>query len=235
MLVDAVPDHVAAVVPDVTAAHARWRDRLGAGDRAGDGPFIGFTNWQYRFAGGGILELLQGAGEESADFTRSFLDRFGPAIHHVTIKVPDLRDVLDDLAAAGIQLVDVDVSDERWRESFVRPSQVGGMIVQVASSTLDDDAWSALTGFRMTDPRPDGARLLGPLLEHPDLDHVRWLWSALGADVAEVDEDTVEATWAAGITVRTRRGGAARPVGLRVAGAPALPQDPVLGPAVLPA
>lgn len=233
MPIDAVPDHVAAAVPSLDAAHARWRDRLGAGDLAGDGPFIGFRNHQYRFGNGGVLELLE-PNDDGGAFVARFLDRFGASVHHVTLKVPDLPAALEVLAAEDLPVVDVSLEDERWQESFVRPSAVGGLIVQVAATTLDDVAWAELTGFTMTDPRPDAAALLGPLLQHPDLERARAIWTTLGATVTDVDDDCLEAAWGgAPLTVRIRRGGTAGPVGLRFRGTVPLPSDPELGPAVL--
>ena len=235
MPITCVPDHVAAAVPSIDAAHARWRDRLGGGDHAGDGPSDGFANHQYRFRGGGVLELLEADGTPNG-FVDRFLQRFGAQVHHVTLKVPDLREALEALAAAELDVVDVNLDDERWQESFVRPSVVGGVIVQVAATTLTDEDWQHLTGFTPTPPSDDGAVLLGPLLQHPDLDRARFVWETLGGSVTPVDTACLEVRWdGAPLTVRIRRGGPAGPVGLRFADAPALPQDPELGPAVLPA
>ncbi len=233
MPITAVPHHVAAAVPSLDAAHARWRDRLGAGDLAGDGPFIGFRNHQYRFGNGAVLELLE-PNDDGGAFVGRFLERFGASVHHVTLKVPDLPAALEVLAAEDLPVVDVSLDDERWQESFVRPSAVGGLIVQVASTTLDDAAWAELTGFTMTDPRPDAASLLGPLLQHPDLDRARAIWTTLGGRVVEVDDALLEVTWDDGpLAVRIRRGEVAGPVGLRFRGTTPLPADPALGPAVL--
>lgn len=234
MPITCVPDHVAAAVPSIEAAHARWRDRLGGGDWAGDGPFIGFRNHQYVFRGGGVLELLEGS--DATTFVSRFLARFGARVHHVTLKVPDLPKALAVLEEADLPVVDVDLSDERWREAFVRPSAIGGLIVQVASSSLTQDDWLELTGFTPTDPAPDGARLVGPLLQHPDLARARYVWQTLGGEVTELEDGLLEVAWPdAPLTVRVRRGATAGPVGLRMAGAPPLPDDPTLGPAVLPA
>ncbi len=235
MPIHCVPDHVAAAVPRIADAHDRWRGRLGAGDFANGGPFLGFRNHQYTFRGGGKLELLEAEGGPEPSFVDRFIERFGASVHHVTLKVSDLPEALEVLAAADLQVVDVSLDDERWREAFVRPSVVGGLIVQVASSSMSDDEWYEVTGFTPTPPAEDGAVLLGPLLAHPDLDRARHVWHTLGGSVTEADTDVLEVRWGdAPLTVQVRRGEVAGPVGLRFADAPPLPADPTLGPAVLP-
>lgn len=235
MPIRSVPDHVAAAVPRIADAHDRWRGRLGGGDFADGGPFLGFRNHQYAFRGGAKLELLEAAGGPRPSFVDRFLERFGAAVHHVTLKVPDLPGALEELARADLHVVDVSLDDERWQESFVRPSAVGGLIVQVASSSLSDEQWYEITGFTPTPPADDGAVLLGPLLTHPDLDRARHVWHTLGGSVTDIDTDRMEVRWDdAPLTVQVRRGEAAGPVGLRFAEAAPLPADPVLGPAVLP-
>lgn len=230
-----MPDHVAAAVPSIDAAHARWRDRLGGGVQGGYTNPSGFRFHQYRFRGGAVLELIQDTTPDGSGFVSRFLDRFGTRLHHVTLKVADLPEALTLLEAADLPVVDVDLSDERWQEAFVRPSAIGGLIVQVASSTHTPQDWAAETGFDTAAPAEDGGRLLGPLLQHPDLDRARYVWQALGGQVDEVADHALEVTWPdAPLTVRVRRGEVAGPVGLRFADAQPLPDDPDLGPAVLP-
>lgn len=235
MPIHCVPDHVAAAVPRIVDAHDRWRGRLGAGDQGGHTNPSGFQFHQYQFRGGAVLELLQDTTPDASGFVSRFLDRFGARIHHVTLKVADLPEAIAVLDAADLPVVDVDLSDARWQESFVRPSAVGGLIVQVAATTSTPRDWAEGTGFRPTPPAEDGAILLGPLLVHPDLDRARHVWHTLGGSVTEVDTDVLEVRWdEAPLTVRVRRGQVAGPVGLRFAEAPPLPADPALGPAVLP-
>lgn len=235
MPISCVPDHVAAAVPSIADAQARWRDRLGGGDHGGAAGTGAFRFHQHRFRGGGVLELIEDASEDRTGFVRRFLDRFGARVHHVTLKVPDLGRALGTVGASGLEAVDVDLSDERWQEAFVRPSQVGGLIVQLAATTMTNDDWAEATGFARSDPAPDGARLLGPLLDHPDLDRARHVWTSLGGTIEEVGTERFEVRWGdAPLTVHVRRGEVAQPVGLRFADAPPLPADPALGPAVLP-
>jgi catechol 2,3-dioxygenase-like lactoylglutathione lyase family enzyme len=221
-------DHVAVAVPDADVAERRWRQELGGGLVAhGDAP--AFHSRQLRFTGGGKLELISpppGGG----GFVEAFLERFGTGIHHVTLRVPDLGRAIETLEAGGLDVVDVDRSFEAWQEGFLRPSQVGGLVVQIAQSGQTDEEWAASVGVTPEPPRADAPRLLGPRLRHPDLDRAAALWTLLGATV-EPHADDLRCTWAdSPLDVRIERGEPAGGLGLRFEDAPELPDDPQLGP-----
>lgn len=230
MPITAVPDHVAAAVYAIDAAATRWVDQLGGAwvtDRPCDEG--DFRTRQVVFAGGGKLELLEPVTGEG--FAQDFLDRFGPRLHHVTLKVPQLHDALKEVEDGGYDVVDVDDRDPRWREGFLRPSQVGGIIVQIAETDLDDHAEAA--GGPVV-PRDDAPALVGPTLTSPDLDAASRLWSMLGATVAR-DRDALLAVWSgAPLSVRIEEGPTAGPTGLRFAPDPGLPADDTTGPMTLP-
>ena len=184
------PDHVAIAVPDIDAAAVRWRDGFGGAWLMPAMPSeeAGFASRQLRFHGGAKLELLEPLGPES--FAGRFLARFGATIHHVTLKVPDLLPAVEMVRAAGYDVVDISTYGDIWHEGFLRPSQVGGMIVQLAWSGQTDEEWIALSGVEPEEPAPAGAALLGPTLRHPDLDAAARLWTTLGATVTrEVSHD----------------------------------------------
>lgn len=230
--IEAVLDHVAIAVDDWRAAEQRWRDDLGGGrSSVGENPV--FSSRQLRFSGGGKLELLSPTADAEDNFVRRFLQRFGSAVHHVTLKVPDLHTALDVLQAGGLDAVDVNDAVEYWHEAFLRPSQVGGLVVQIAATPFDDDDWAAFTGFTREPPRSDAAELLGPLLHHPDLDAAARLWTLLGATVARADA-TLRCTWPQSpLDVVVEHGASAGPVGLRMRGTQPVPAEGGVGPAVL--
>ncbi len=231
------PDHVAVAVPDFDVADARWRDELGGRWVAWYHKPGGFRSRQSRFRGGAKLELLMPSEVETArpSFLRGYLDRFGAQVHHVTLKVPDLRAAIAILTGAGLDVVDVDdESDPGWQEGFLRPSQVGGLIVQIACSAYSDAEWAAEHDFTPDEPPADGAVLVGPLLSHPDLDRAAWVWRTLGAEVVRRG-DLLTASWDDDpLRVMVREGEHAGPVGLVFEGAAASERDPALGARVVP-
>lgn len=233
--IDAVIDHVAIAVPDPKAAEARWREHLGGG-RSSMGRNPVFDSRQLRFANGAKLELLSPSPKDGSpdNFVRRFLQRFGSLVHHVTLKVPDLHQALGVLAAAGLDAVDVRDDVEYWHEGFLRPSQIGGLVVQIASTPFDDADWAAFTGFRPENPAANAAALWGPLLRHPDLDRARAVWTALGATLTDEPGGGLRCAWPdAPLDVLIEPGEPAGPAGLRVTGAQESPADDGLGPATL--
>jgi len=231
--IDATPDHVAAAVPSIGAAAARWIDHLGGGwlMPAWEAPGNDFATRQARFAGGAKLELLEPRSDHG--FATRFLDRYGAGIHHVTLKVPALLPAVATLEAAGLALVDVSAENDYWHEAFVGPSQVGGLIVQVAWAKHDDEGWATALGTTPEAPRPDAARLLGPRLAHPDLEAAARVWHLLGAEVAR-DGEVLTVRWpGAPLDIEVVSGERAQPLGLRMTGTAPLPADEIHGPAVL--
>lgn len=227
------PDHVAVAVPSIDAAAARWHDTLGGAWIAPRFPSeqAGFAARQLAYPGGARLELLEPLREDS--FPARFLARFGARVHHVTLKVPDLLEAVEQVRAAGFDAVDVFAEGDVWHEAFLRPSQVGGLIVQLAWQGRTDEEWAELLGIEPEPVDPQGARLLGPRLTHPDLDDAARIWRALGAEV-NAGTDHLDVFWPdAALRVEILHGPDAGPVGVRLAGADAAEEHAELGAAVL--
>ncbi|WP_165491899.1 VOC family protein [Egibacter rhizosphaerae] len=234
MPITSVIDHVAAAVPDPRVASQRWVDELGGGtlnDASGEH----FATRQIRYTGGGKLELLAPPPDDDSpdNFVRRFLDRRGAGVHHVTLKVPELHPALREMQAAGYEVVDVQDTHPHWWEGFMRPSQVGGLIVQVAQSSLSAEEWAAQFGRIPEAPHREAAELRGPLLAHPDLGVARELWGLLGGDVRDEGDRLLVAWPDSVLTVAIVHGKSAGPRGLRFAGSGTLPPDNAAGPAVL--
>ncbi len=129
-------DHVAVAVRSIKAALPLYRDALGGEYLMGGEP-DGTWRWvQFRFPGGGKVELL----EPLADgFVSRFLERYGEGLHHVTFKTDDLQAAIAHVEGLGYELVDVNLDDEHWKEAFMRPSKAHGTLIQLAQSSAPDD------------------------------------------------------------------------------------------------
>lgn len=133
-------DHVAVAVEEHRAAFPRYAGDLG-GQWLSGGLGTGFAPGQIGFANGMKVEVLKPNRVEDNDFLRRFLDTNGPGAHHLTFKVPRLDDALARADEAGYQPVGVDKSEPSWKEAFIHPRQVPGILVQVAEVSGPD--WSS--------------------------------------------------------------------------------------------
>jgi len=90
---------------------------------------------QWRFAGGGRIEVLEPVGQNG--FLHRYLARYGPGIHHVTFKVPSLAQICDRARSLGYEIVGYDASHPDWKEAFLHPKQAQGLVVQFAETTIE--------------------------------------------------------------------------------------------------
>ncbi len=127
----AVLDHIGIAVRDLDEALAFYRDALGL--EIGDAEDVPSQHVRARFlpVGEAALELLEATSEQSA-IARS-IDRRGPGLHHVTLRVDDIAAALAQLKARGVRLV-----DETPREgaggslvAFIHPSAAQGVLVEL--------------------------------------------------------------------------------------------------------
>lgn len=132
MITDIVLDHVAVAAGRVDATWPRYAGDLAGRYVSGGGGSGGFRASVFEYEGGMSLEVLEPYQVERNDFLQRFLDHTGPAPHHVTFKVPDLRAAIAEAEAAGISPVGIDLEDPHWKEAFLHPKQARGIVVQLA-------------------------------------------------------------------------------------------------------
>jgi methylmalonyl-CoA/ethylmalonyl-CoA epimerase len=112
----------------------------------------GFAWSQYRLPGGGKAEIIApAAGTDSDHFLVRYLERRGPGLHHITLKVHNLDSAIEAAEAAGFNVVDRSTKGP-WREAFVHPGSASGILIQLAE-------WEDRPGFqddmiRPTQPEP---------------------------------------------------------------------------------
>jgi methylmalonyl-CoA/ethylmalonyl-CoA epimerase len=137
-MIGAQLDHVAVAVRSVAAATPFVVDVLGGEFLfAGENASQGFRWAQFRFPGGGKIELVTPIGTDG--FLQRFLDRRGEGVHHVTLKVPDIHAAIAHLRARGIDPVGVQTKGRRWKEAFIHPRDAHGVLFQIAQSAATDE------------------------------------------------------------------------------------------------
>ena len=124
-------DHIGIAVRDLDAALAFYRDALGL--EVGEAEEVPSERVRAQFLplGGTALELLEATDAGSA-IARS-IERRGPGIHHITLRVADIEATLASLRGRGVRLV-----DERPRPgaggsrvAFIHPSAAQGVLIEL--------------------------------------------------------------------------------------------------------
>ena len=134
----AVLDHIGIAVRDLDEALAFYRDALGL--EIGEAEEVPSQQVRARFVpvGEASLELLEATGALTA-IARS-IDRRGPGLHHVTLRVDDIAAALAQLKARGVRLVD-EVPREGAGGSlvaFIHPSAAQGVLVELKQAGRDE-------------------------------------------------------------------------------------------------
>ena len=127
-------DHIAIAAHHMADAPAVLEGIFGGSPTGDGGPSGAYTWAQWRFAGGGRLEILEPLGEDG--FLHRFLATRGPGIHHVTFTVPGLDEACARATAEGFRVVGRDESDPGWAEAFLHPKEALGIVVQLVESRV---------------------------------------------------------------------------------------------------
>ncbi len=131
-------DHVGLAVEDLDSAVALYQERLGMPVVHRETVAEQGVEAVLLDVGDGHVELLSPLGPDTA--VGKFLARRGPGLHHVAYRVEDIEQVLRQLAATGIRLI-----DERPRTgirgsrvAFVHPSATGGVLTEIVQPAREE-------------------------------------------------------------------------------------------------
>jgi methylmalonyl-CoA epimerase len=130
----AVLDHVGIAVQNIDAALAFYRDALGLEIEAPEDVSSQRVRARHVPVGGARLELLEATAADSA--IARYIEKRGPGIHHITLRVDDIRAALDHLKARGVRLVDAEPRPgaEHALVAFIHPSAAHGVLVELKQS-----------------------------------------------------------------------------------------------------
>ena len=124
-------DHIGIAVADLDAALRFYRDALGLEIEAPEEVASQRVRAHFIPAGEVALELLEATAPDSP--IARYVEKRGPGLHHITLRVDDLEAALARLKARGVRLI-----DERPREgahgslvAFIHPSSTHGVLVEL--------------------------------------------------------------------------------------------------------
>jgi methylmalonyl-CoA/ethylmalonyl-CoA epimerase len=127
----AVLDHVGIAVADLGAALAFYRDALGLEVDAPEDVPSQRVRAHVVPAGASALELLEATADDSP--IAKFIATRGPGLHHITLRVDDIRAALDRLKARGVRLIDETPRPGAHGSlvAFVHPQSAHGVLVEL--------------------------------------------------------------------------------------------------------
>jgi methylmalonyl-CoA epimerase len=127
----AVLDHIGIAVADLPAALAFYRDALGLEVEPPEE--VASQNVRAHFVpvGASRLELLEATAPESA--IAKYVEKRGPGLHHITLRVDDVRAAVAQLRARGARMIDEEPRPgaEGSLIAFVHPASAHGVLVEL--------------------------------------------------------------------------------------------------------
>jgi methylmalonyl-CoA/ethylmalonyl-CoA epimerase len=149
--VKAVLDHVGIAINDLSAALAFYRDALGLHVDVPEEVASQRVRAHFISTGQSALELLEATATDSA--IAKYIEKRGPGLHHITLRVEDIRAALDQLKARGVRLVDEQPRPgaEGALVAFIHPSSAHGVLVELKQPSPQPLAPNPVRKYRVGD------------------------------------------------------------------------------------
>src|SRR5262245_18920403 len=127
----AVLDHIGIAVQDIDKALAFYKDALGLEVHAPEDVVTERVRARTVPVGGPAREWLEATAPDSAIAT--YISKRGPGLHHVTLRVEDLRAALAHLSSRGVRLINTEPRPgaEGSLVAFIHPSSAHGVLVEL--------------------------------------------------------------------------------------------------------
>lgn len=124
-------DHIAIVVQDIDAALGFWRDALGlelqgVEDVPEQKSLVAFLP-----VGESEVELVQPTTDDSG--VARYLQKRGPGMHHICLEVEDIEQMLAQLKAKGVRLINESPIPGAGGKkiAFIHPESTNGVLVEL--------------------------------------------------------------------------------------------------------
>jgi methylmalonyl-CoA/ethylmalonyl-CoA epimerase len=124
-------DHIGIATPQLKDALAVWRDTLGLPVDSTDEVAQQGVRVAMLPIGDTHIELLEPLADDSP--VGKFLQKRGPGIHHIAVRVENIRAALADLKAKGARLIDEAprTGANGCLVAFVHPTSANGVLLEL--------------------------------------------------------------------------------------------------------
>jgi methylmalonyl-CoA/ethylmalonyl-CoA epimerase len=136
-------DHIGIAVSNIQEAFAFYRDALGLQIESPEEVPSQRVRAHFIPTGGAALELLEATGDDSP--ISKYVEKRGPGLHHITLRVVDIAAVLAQLKARGVRLIDESPRPGAHGSlvAFIHPSSAHGVLVELKQPQRAWDPTSA--------------------------------------------------------------------------------------------
>ncbi|MBA2502080.1 MAG: methylmalonyl-CoA epimerase [Pyrinomonadaceae bacterium] len=128
-------EHIGIATKGIEDALSFWRDALGLEVAATEE----VTEQGVRVAmlpiGDTCVELLEATNDDSP--IAKFIEKRGAGVHHLAVRVPDIRAALERLRERGVRLIDhaPRAGADNCLVAFIHPSAANGVLVELVEHT----------------------------------------------------------------------------------------------------
>jgi methylmalonyl-CoA/ethylmalonyl-CoA epimerase len=123
-------NHVAIAVPEIEGALGFWRDALGL--ELGKVEDVPSQKSLVAFLPTGESEVELVCPTDADTGTAKFIKEKGPGMHHICFEVDDIEEMLAELKAKGVRLINETPTVLPGRKmAFIHPKSSGGVLVEL--------------------------------------------------------------------------------------------------------
>jgi methylmalonyl-CoA/ethylmalonyl-CoA epimerase len=124
-------DHIGVAVDDLDGAIELYRDSFSMREQHRETIAAFDVEAVLLEVGDGHVELLKPLSGESG--IAKFLERNGPGLHHVAYQTSDIESALEQVKAAGLELIDQEprTGIRGSRVAFLHPKSTGGVLTEL--------------------------------------------------------------------------------------------------------
>lgn len=124
-------DHIAILVEDLEQTLDFWQDTLGLEMTHVTNVPVEMAEIAFLQVGNSEVELVRPTSSDSG--LARYLEKRGAGMHHLCLEVDDLDEMLGQLIAKGVQLINQEprLSTDGTRYVFIHPKSTNGVLVEL--------------------------------------------------------------------------------------------------------
>ncbi len=124
-------DHIGIATREIESALAMWQENLGLVVEKTEDVLEQGVRVAMLPIGDTRIELLEPLGEETP--VGRFIEKRGPGIHHIAIRVDDIRAALANLKTKGVKLIDEAprIGAGGCLVAFIHPTSTNGVLLEL--------------------------------------------------------------------------------------------------------